>query len=75
MTLPLPDPPSPNEDKIAQQFPIQPQNFAGIRVIAATVTDAYWQTPPPIGTLALDSADNRLYVKTAAATWKYTALT
>lgn len=45
------------------------------KVIAAAVNDGYFDTnPPPDGTMAVDSANNRIYVRVGGV-WKYAALT
>lgn len=41
-----------------------------IRAVAGVVSDASFPSIPPIGTQAVDVTNSRLYVKTAAATWK-----
>jgi hypothetical protein len=41
---------------------------------AGAPTDADWGAAPPIGTMVVDTTNNRLYVRTAAATWKSTLL-
>lgn len=45
-----------------------------IRAVAGPVSDSSFPAVPPVGTLAVDTTNNRLYVRTAAATWRYTAL-
>lgn len=45
-----------------------------VRSVAGTVSDASFLAPPLVGTSAIDVTNNRFYVKTAAATWHYTAL-
>lgn len=46
-----------------------------LRTKAGIPSDADYATPPVVGTLVIDTTNSRLYVKTAAATWKYAALT
>jgi hypothetical protein len=46
-----------------------------IRSVAGVVSDASFTYIPLIGTLAVDVTNNKLYVKTAAATWKSVTVT
>jgi hypothetical protein len=48
---------------------------APIRAVAGPVSDASFPAVPAIGTLGVDVSNGRLYIKTAAGTWRYTALT
>jgi hypothetical protein len=55
-----------------------PTKYAGaspLAQIAGPVSDASFTRGQPIGTMALDTTNLRLYVKTASGTWKSTALT
>jgi hypothetical protein len=77
MTLPVPFSPAKDFDeadanfrRIASELPV-----AGIKVKAGIPSDADYGTAPAIGTLVLDTTNSRLYVRFAAASWKYTALT
>lgn len=45
-----------------------------IRTKAGTPTDADWAVAPPVGTLVLDTTGSKLWVRTAAATWKAATL-
>ena len=40
------------------------------KVKAGAPVDADWAVAPPIGTIVLDTTGNKLWVRTAAATWK-----
>ena len=42
---------------------------------AGTPTDADFTTAPPVGSMVVDTTANKLWVRTAAATWKFAALT
>ncbi len=42
---------------------------------AGIPSDADYAVAPRIGTMVLDTTNNRIYFRTAAATWKYAALT
>lgn len=44
------------------------------RIKAGTPTDADWPTAPGIGTLVVDTSGSKLWVRTAAGTWKSTNL-
>lgn len=46
-----------------------------LRTKAGIPSDADYSTPPVVGTLVIDTTNDRLYVKTAASTWKYADLT
>jgi hypothetical protein len=46
-----------------------------LRTKAGIPSDADYSPAPPIGTMVIDITNNRLYIRTAAATWKYTGLT
>lgn len=41
---------------------------------AGIPTDADFRTTPDNGTMVVDTTNSRLYVRVAAATWKYAAL-
>jgi hypothetical protein len=45
-----------------------------IKQVAGPVSDASFNRTPLVGTMALDTTNLRLYVKTASGTWKSTAL-
>lgn len=51
-----------------------PWDFTAALTKAGAVTDADFVVAPPDGTQALDTTNNRLYVR-IAGTWRYTALT
>jgi hypothetical protein len=55
-----------------------PTRYAGmspLAQVAGPVSDASFTRGQPIGTLAIDTVNSRLYVKVASGTWKSTALT
>lgn len=41
---------------------------------AGTISDADFTVTPPVGTMAVDTTNSFLYVRTAAATWKKVAI-
>lgn len=43
-------------------------------VKAGTPTDADWAVAPPVGTLVVDTTGNKIWTRTAAATWKSVAV-
>ncbi len=46
-------------------------NEANVMTISGSaITDGSFSSAPPIGSLAVDTVDNKLYFKVAAATWK-----
>lgn len=49
---------------------IQAANGLATFVKAGTPTDADWLTTPPVGTIVVDTTGNKIWVRTAAATWK-----
>jgi hypothetical protein len=54
----------------------QANSGAPITAVAGAVSNASFPDgAPAIGTLGLDTTNNRLYVKTGATTWRYTTLT
>lgn len=46
----------------------------GTRLVSGPVTDAAFDIPPPDGTIAVDTANKRLYVRIGGS-WKYSSLT
>lgn len=40
---------------------------------AGAISDADWTTAPPVGTIAIDTTNFKVYIRTAAATWKSSA--
>jgi hypothetical protein len=54
---------------------IQANAGGPVRAVAGAVTNASFPASPPIGTLAVDTTNGRIYVKTAASTWRYATLT
>ena len=50
------------------------QNIRPIKAVAGVVSDASFPASPPIGTMAVDTSNSQLYIKTGSTTWKKVAI-
>ena len=57
-------------DAVNPPAPVLIKGLAIARVKAGIPVDGDYATPPPVGTMVVDTTNNKLWVKTAAGTWK-----
>ena len=57
-------------DAVNPPAPVLIKGLAIARVKAGVPTDADYASPPPVGTLVVDTTNNKIWAKTAAGTWK-----